>query len=299
LGVCGRMMSWPRTGRLPRRRHNGGDIAAHSRPMHQPVPRFIAAAFMGWTLAFSAPPAAAAPARLLIFGEQHDQPDQQRQVAAEVLQLAADGRLAALVLEMAERPHHTSTLTHNATEADARAALQWNGWPWDAYAAVVMNAVRAGVPVWGGNLPRAGNRAAMADTALDGRVADSARQSITEAVRNGHCKLLPASQEPGMVRIQIARDRAMAEVVATALHKAPPGSTVLLLTGAQHASRDRGVPLHLQQDAGIAAADIRVLMFGERDDGLLADEWRAAVVTPQEDHCEVLRKRLAASAPAR
>ena len=72
-----------------------------------------------------------------------------------------------------------------------------------------------------------------------------------------------------MVRIQIARDRAMAEVVATALRKAPPGSTVLLLTGAQHASRDRGVPLHLQHDAGVAAADIHVVIFGEADGGLL------------------------------
>jgi uncharacterized iron-regulated protein len=266
--------------------------------MHHPIPRFIAAGVAGWALAFAASPVAAAPPRLLVFGEQHDQPDQQRQVAAEVLQLAAEGRLAAVVLEMAELPHHTATLPQNATEVEARDALQWTGWPWDAYAAVVMNAVRAGVPVWGGNLPRTRNRAAMADAALDGRVADSARESIAEAVRNGHCKLLPASQEPGMVRIQIARDRAMAEVVATALHKAPPDSKVLLLTGAQHASRDRGVALHLQRDADVAAADIRVVVFGERDVGLLADEWREAIVTPQEDHCEALRKRLAAPPPA-
>ncbi len=266
--------------------------------MHRPIPRFIAAGVAGWALVFAASPVAAAPPRLLVFGEQHDQPDQQRQVAAEVLQLAAEGRLAAVVLEMAELPHNTAALTRSATDAEARGALHWNGWPWDAYAAVVMNAVRAGVPVWGGNLPRTGNRAAMADAALDGRVADTARESIAEAVRNGHCKLLPASQEPGMVRIQIARDRAMAEVVATALHEAPPGSQVLLLTGAQHASRDRGVPLHLQQDAGIAAADIRVVIFGESEVDLVADEWRAAVVTPQEDHCEALRKRLAAPLPA-
>jgi uncharacterized iron-regulated protein len=256
---------------------------------------WLAWSAMAWAGAMAAPP------QVLVYGEQHDQPDQQRQVAADVQQLAADGRLAAVVLEMAELPYSTAALTRGATEAEVRDALQWNGWPWDAYAAVVMNAVRAGVPVWGGNLPRSGNRAAMADAALDGRVADRARESIAKAVRDGHCKLLPASQEPGMVRIQIARDRTMAEVVAAALHKAPPGSKVLLLTGAQHASRDRGVPLHLQQDAGVADADIRVVAFGERDADLLADEWRPAVFTPQEDHCETLRKQLAAppaSAPA-
>jgi len=48
---------------------------------------------------------------------------------------------------------------------------------------------------------------------------------------------------------------------------------------------------------------VRVVMFGEATSGLVSDEWRPAVYTPQEDHCEALRKRLAAapvaSSPAR
>jgi uncharacterized iron-regulated protein len=236
----------------------------------------------------------AAPAGLLIFGEQHDQPDQQRQVAAEVLALAERGQLAALVLEMAEQPQHTRALSRDASEAAVRDALQWRGWPWEPYAAVVMNAVRAGVPVLGGNLPRAAMRSAMADTALDARVDDTVRGLLADAVRHGHCNLLPTSQEPGMVRIQIARDQALARVAAEAVRAAAPDSTVLLLAGAQHASRDRGVPRHLAMiDASVA---LRVVMFGAASSGLVADEWRAAVVTPQEDHCEALRQRLAAPA---
>lgn len=250
-----------------------------------------------------AAPAPSTPTRLLIFGEQHDQPDQQRQVAAEVKELAAGGRLAAVVLEMAESPHGTAALPRDASEAQVRDALQWKGWPWEAYAAVAMNAVRAGVPVWGGNLPRAQMRPAMADVTLDQRIDAGARESIAEAVRSGHCDLLPPSQEPGMVRIQIARDRSMARVVEAALRDAPPGTKVLLLTGAQHASRDRGVPLHLQAGKRMDAAQMHVVVFGEGDIGLRADELRPAVFTPQEDHCEGLRKRLsapqAASAPAR
>jgi uncharacterized iron-regulated protein len=237
-------------------------------------------------------PASAGAARLLIFGEQHDQPDQQRQVAAEVQALAGRGQLAAVVLEMAERPLRTNALPRDAGEPAVRDALQWKGWPWEPYAAVVMNAVRAGVPLLGGNLPRAAMRSAMSDTALDAQVDDAVRSLLTDAVRNGHCKLLPASQEPGMVRIQVARDQAMASVAAEALRSAPAGSTVLLLTGAQHASRDRGVPRHLAMID--TALPVRVVMFGEAGSGLLADEWRPAVVTPQEDHCEALRKRLAA-----
>jgi len=228
-----------------------------------------------------------APApRLLVFGEQHDQPDQQRQVAEQVRALAAEGRLAAVVLEMAERGRDTRSLPTGASEAQVREALAWTGWPWAAYAAVVMNAVKAGVPVLGGNQPRAESRAAMADPALDAQVPAAARAKLAAAVREGHCNLLPAAQEPGMVRVQIARDRALAATAEQAIAAAAPGQQVLLLTGAQHASRDRGLPLHL--DSGTT---LRVVMFGEGDDGLQADERWPFAMTPRPDPCEEFRRK--------
>ncbi len=239
-----------------------------------------------------------ATARLLIFGELHDQPDQQRQVAEEVQVLARNGRLAGVVLEMAETPHNTAGLPADASESQVREALAWRGWPWPPYAEVVMNAVRAGVPVWGGNLPRVEMRAAMADASLDALVDANVRDALAEAVRTGHCDLLPKSQEPGMVRIQIARDASMARVVLAALRDAPPGTQVLLLTGAQHAARDQGVPLHLLRDAALAAADMHVVVFGDGKPGTQADERRSAVFTPQQDHCEGLRKTLGAAKAA-
>lgn len=224
---------------------------------------------------------------LLVFGEAHDQPDQQRQVADVVQRLATEGRLAAVVLEMAERGRDTRGLPRDASAGRVREALAWSGWPWESYAAVVMNAVQAGVPVFGGNAPRSGNRSAMADAALDATLPAAAREKLAEAVRSGHCGLLPAAQEPGMVRIQIARDRSIAAAVGAALAQAAPGQQVLLLTGAQHASRDRGVPLHLEP--GIAA---RVVMFGTGAADLLADERWPAAVTPRPDPCEALREKL-------
>ena len=236
-------------------------------------------------------------AGLLIFGEVHDQPDVQRQVAAEVQRLAADGQLAAVVLEMAEAPHRTSGLPRDATEAQVQQALQWRGWPWPPYAAVVMNAVRGGVPVIGGNLPRAQMRAAMADTRLDAWVPPPVHELLAQEVRDGHCGLLPDAQLPGMVRIQIARDRAMAAAARDALREAGPQQTVVLLAGAQHASRDRGIPLHLASvEQGVP---LRVVMFGELSAHLSADEHRPAVLTPQADHCTELSRQLgAAAAPA-
>ena len=225
--------------------------------------------------------------QLLVFGEQHDQPDQQRQVAEKVGALAAEGRLAAVVLEMAERGRDTRALPRDASEAQAREALAWTGWPWEPYAAVVMNAVRAGVPVLGGNQPRVELRAAMVDAALDARVPAAARAELAAAVREGHCGLLPAAQEPGMVRVQIARDLALAATAQQAINGAAPGQQVLLLTGAQHASRERGVPLHLQ-----AGTTLQVVMFGTGDaDGLRADERRPFVVTPRPDACEEFRRQ--------
>lgn len=226
------------------------------------------------------------PAALWIFGEQHDQPDQQRQVADEVRQRAQAGTLAAVVIEMADQGRDTRALPTDASEAQVRDALAWDGWPWEPYADVVMNAVRAGVPVLGGNLPRTAMRDTMRDEALDRAVDDDVRARLTGEVRDGHCGLLPPSQEPGMVRIQVARDRTLAATVAQA-QAAAPARDVLLLAGAQHASRDRGVPLHLPP-----GTPTRIVMFGGPAAGLVADEWRTAVVTPRPDACEQMREQM-------
>lgn len=230
-------------------------------------------------------------AAVVIFGEQHDQPDHQRQTAQAVRQLAAQGALAALVIEMAERGRSTAALPRDASESQVRDALAWRGWEWPVYEGVVMAAVRAGVPVLGGNLPRERMREAMGDAGREALVDASVREKLAVAVREGHCGLLPATQEPGMVRIQIARDQAMAETVAAAVM---PGQRVLLLTGAQHASRDRGVPLHLALRHG--APGVHVVIFGDPSTGLAADELRAARLSPRADPCEGLAKQL--STPA-
>jgi uncharacterized iron-regulated protein len=258
---------------------NGGKPGCFARAIGSALPAVALAACV-------AAPGMLPDSPVLVFGEQHDQPDHQRQAAQAVQQLAQSGRLAALVIEMAERGRSTAGLPMNADAASVRSALAWSGWEWAVYESVVMAAVQAGVPVLGGNLPRTQLREAMRDTDKDTRVPSTAREQISQAVREGHCGLLPASQEPGMVRIQIARDQSMASVVADAL---APGRQVLLLTGAQHASRDRGVPLHLSQRRG--APRVHVVIFGSDSLGLAADEWRQAQVTVRPDPCEGLRER--------
>ncbi|PPE64883.1 ChaN family lipoprotein [Caldimonas caldifontis] len=247
--------------------------------------------FLATLLLIVCVPAGAQTAWLL--GELHDQPDHQRQAAQIVDELAAQGRLQALVLEMAERGRHTRGLPRDAGEVQVREALAWHepAWPWAAYGPVVMAAVRAGVPVQGGNLPRAELRAAMGQARWDDTVPASARERLVDAVRDGHCGLVPEAQLPAMARMQIARDDALAATIAASARGASPEAVVLLLTGAMHASRATGVPLHLPRLApGLAVRSIALVPEGQpAPEGF--DERRSAQSQPSRDHCADLRER--------
>lgn len=230
------------------------------------------------------PPAVrdALPADALLLGEQHDAPAHQRLHHDTVRALAARGQLAALALEMVEQGANTQNLPRDADEAAARQALGWNeqAWPWAPYGPAVMAAVRAGVPVLGANLPRAQMRAAMGDASLDQRLPTPALERQREAIRTGHCDLLPPSQIAPMARIQIARDRAMAETVSQAVRAegGPQGSgrSVVLIAGSAHVDPVLGVPHHLAQLAG-----------GMR---VQAVTWPPA--PPARDYCADLRRQM-------
>lgn len=226
------------------------------------------------------PPAvqSALPAQALLLGEQHDAPEHQRLHRDTVQALAARGQLAALALEMADQGASTQGLARDADEAAVRQALRWNeaGWPWAAYAPAVMAAVRAGVPVLGANLPRARMRAAMSDETLDSRLPPQGLMRQREAVRVGHCDLMPPGQIAPMARIQIARDRAMADTVSQAVAAAGGGSpprTVVLVAGRAHVDPELGVPQHLPP--GLQARAVT---------------WPEA--PPARNYCEELRQQM-------
>jgi uncharacterized iron-regulated protein len=206
-----------------------------------------AAAALAACAATPLPPLAAADGRpfdILLLGEQHDAPRHQELHRQVVTALAQRGALGALVLEMAERPHSTAGLPRDATEAQVRQALGWeqSGWPWPAYAPAVMAAVAAGVPVLGGNLPHSKMRQVMADGRFDLMLPGPALKAQQQAVRQGHCDMLPEQQVTPMTRIQIARDESMAQTLAQAV---VPGKTVVLLAGGGHVDGQLGVPMHL------------------------------------------------------
>jgi uncharacterized iron-regulated protein len=226
------------------------------------------------------------PTDALLLGEQHDAPEHQVLEREAVEALAARGQLAALAIEMAEEGNTTRQLPAAATESQVQAALSWDdkAWPWNAYGPAVMAAVRAGVPVVGANLQRAHMRDAMADVSLDAQLSDTARSAQQDAVRHGHCDLLPESQIVPMTRIQIARDRAMAQAIVKAR---VPGKTVVLVSGAGHADKTVGVPRHLPTDVSVKVVQLQA--GAPRDTGLAFDTAWPTPPVPERDYCADLR----------
>lgn len=237
------------------------------------------------------------PTPLLLLGELHDAPEHQALQHDTVRQLAARGGLAAVVLEMVEQGRATTGLPPGASDTQVREALHWSAdrnagaWPWKVYGPVVMTAVRAGVPVIGGNLPRAQMRPSMVETGLDATLPAEALQRQREAIREGHCGLLPEAQIAPMTRIQLARDRAMAQTAVNALR---PGRTVLLIAGNGHVQRDLGVPRHLPPDQAhrVVIALPRDAAAAAPDASAQADRVWITPPRPPQDHCADMKRQM-------
>lgn len=228
-------------------------------------------------------------APLVLLGEQHDAAAHQAWQQATVQQLATQERLAALVIEMAPRTGSTASLARDASEDAVQQALQWQdaAWPWPRYRGVVMAAVRAGVPVLGGNLPRADMKQAMRNENLDTHLPPEGWQRQLDAIREGHCGLLPDTQLAPMARIQLARDASMAEVAKAAIR---PGKTVVLVAGRGHVLRGVGIPTWLPESA---AAKVAVAQAGETSVAHESDvDWlQKTDALPAKDHCAELREK--------
>ena len=236
------------------------------------------------------------PTEVLLLGEQHDAPAHQQRQREVLDALLARDRLAGLVIEMASQGTGTAKLASDATETQVRQALRWTdsaaaGWEWSVYGPLVMRAVRAGVPVWGGNLPRDDLTKAMQDAALDALLSPDAWASLQTQIREGHCNMLPESQVAPMTRVQVARDLAMARTAQRAMKA---GKTVMLVAGNQHVRRDLGVPWHL--GAQVRSTSILMIAGPAATAGEIpaADRVWHTEPLPEQDHCAVFKARMKA-----
>ncbi|WP_211336847.1 ChaN family lipoprotein [Corticibacter populi] len=241
---------------------------------------------------------AMAKASVLLLGEQHDAPEHAIAQLEIVDHLLEQQRLAALVLEMAERGGSTAGLARNASETQVQQALRWSSgaWPWERYRPVIMAAVSHGVSVLGGNLPRAAMQDAMQNPHWDTLLPAAEWKYQLQAIEAGHCHMLPAETVPGMARIQLARDASMAATLEQAMQ--PAHGTAVLIAGNGHVIRNAGVPAHLRLPQGDTYSVYFQVENGGGPAGAPQDEMLAElrVLTPPlppVDHCEQFHQRRA------
>lgn len=196
--------------------------------------------------------------RLLLLGEVHDNAEGHRLRLEQLQRMANGGADMAIAMEQFDRERQADLDAAVARCSDAAcviaAAAPANaGWNWDFYAPVIQLALDHDVPLIAANLSRADAAKVMRDgfAALPERVhaahlerplPQGVLAAQVEAVRIGHCGLLPETLLEPMARAQIARDVVMADAMLGALQH---HQQVVLLAGNGHVDRRIGVPFWL------------------------------------------------------
>ncbi len=247
----------------------------------------------------------------LLLGEKHDNPDHhalQLRVLDHVLQT---GSVSAVSFEMMsgeqqsllqELPSHRQSSLEQINEH-----LQWDndGWNWAYYGPLIHSAMQAGVVINAANIS---NEEMMqvygAPTAaeIEGVLDEQTMAALEKDIDESHCSMLPESQFPAMVRVQQARDFAMAGSLAASAEQ----QLQVLIAGNYHIRRDLGVPNYLlNRQSNLEESQIVSLAFMEVD-GASADPadylqqfgsvkaydyiWFTPAVS-DEDYCASLRQQ--------
>ena len=202
--------------------------------------------------------------RFVLLGEQHDNPDHHRLQARIVRALIAAGRRPAVAFEMFTVDRADGIARHLAkSPADAAGiaeVVDWkhSGWPeWRFYLPIVEAAVEPRLPIAAANLSRANAQALLQrgvagldrDLAtrlgLDRPLPPDTFKAMADEIREDHCGHAPERLIERMVDVQRARDAQMAERLALAGRQ----DGAVLIAGAGHVRKDRGVPDHLTKRA--------------------------------------------------
>ncbi len=263
-------------------------------------------------------------ADLVLVGETHDNPDHHALQAALIRAFAARHDPPAVVFEMLDRPQQPAvdaTLRAHPGDADALAqAVGWasSGWPaWSMYRPVFEAALEAHGTILAAGLDRGAAVRIAHDgvTALDpalvqafglgGPLPGDVRAAMRREMSESHCGLLPEPMLDSMVLVQRARDAVLAE----RLHEgAERGHGALLIAGAGHVRKDRGVPAQLARAYGASSVAIGLLQVSAEGTTpeRYAETFDARVLpfdfvwfTPRAndtDHCAELREHMKAHA---
>lgn len=249
----------------------------------------------------------------LLLGEHHDNPHHHRHQAQIISHLHDKQRLASVSFEMITSTQH-GLLQQNqwrtVHEFIAILNREKNSWKYTKfYKDVFSNALLAGFEIRPANLPK---KQLMAYAMQKEQVPDDIQQimdaasfseqqktSLQNEITVAHCNLISADSSSPMLSIQRIRDAVMSRSLLESR-----SNMRILIAGASHTRKDRGVPFYLarQKPQGkvISVAFIEI----QQDKPQLSDyyeRWDAqqlpfdyAWFTPAVDRgdpCEKLRKR--------
>lgn len=197
--------------------------------------------------------------RFILLGEKHDNPDHHRLQTWVLDRLIAAGRRPAVGFEMFtvdDAPRIARYLAPGQRSAAGLGdAVDWSrsGWPaWTLYQPIADRALAAGLPIVATNLGPMATRAVarqglraldpslVARLGLGQPLGAATRSEMAAEIREGHCGYAREEMLDGMIAVQRARDAQMAERLAAA-----DGDGAVLIAGAGHVRKDRGVPAFL------------------------------------------------------
>jgi len=193
-------------------------------------------------------------ADIAILGEKHDNPDHhaiQRRLLASLTDTRALASVSFEMLDSSQQPALDSLGGVDLLSDEAvRAHLRWDddGWDWALYGELVLDVARAGIPLKAANISMDEMRTVYAEPlepAVAEALGEAQRERLHVEIDESHCGMLPQSQFPAMVRVQQARDAAMAASLG-----GEAAGVKVLIAGNFHARHDLGVSNYLPETAG-------------------------------------------------
>jgi len=205
--------------------------------------------------------ARATNASYVLLGEKHDNADHHRLQAWVLSSLLRTNRRPAVAFEMLDVDQQPAVDAYlaspNPSAEGFGLATQWTerGWPaWSSYQGIAQLALEHRLPFIAANartadvrklawegldaLPQSTTRR----LGLDHVLPEALQQSLLDELQASHCGKLPTMTMASMALAQRARDAEMAEQLLTR----PISQGAVLIAGAGHVRRDRGVPRELR-----------------------------------------------------
>ncbi len=210
-------------------------------------------------------------ASYLLLGEKHDNPDHHALQLAVFDYFIQRQKISGVSFEMMDseqQPLLNGLSTRQLKDLNAiNEYLQWDndGWDWAYYGPLLRAVITAGVDISAANISNEKMMQVYAEPAsaeIEGILNPDTMTALEKDIDESHCGMLPASQFPAMVRVQQARDYAMAQSLAEAF----PTTMQILIAGNYHIRHDLGVPNYLlHEQPGLNKEQIVSVAFMEVD----------------------------------